>query len=84
MSVIAAADEDIQAGKHTRLSDVLYLCTLPDSDVPSDEKESLKNELMEGIKKYSEYFNKAGRRVKAAIGAQRKNDLDTLIWTISF
>ena len=56
MSVIAAADEDVQAGKHTRLSDLLYLCALPDDVVSSDEKKTLRKELMEGIEKYSEFL----------------------------
>ena len=35
MSVIAAAAEDLEAGKHTRLSDLHFLSTLSDDLVPA-------------------------------------------------
>ena len=50
MSLIAAAQEDIDAGKHSALPDKLFLLTLDDSIVPAQEKKDIKDQLLDGIK----------------------------------
>jgi hypothetical protein len=56
MSLIAAAQEDIDAGKHSALPDKLFLLTLDDSIVPAQEKKDIKDQLLDGIKTNSKHF----------------------------
>ena len=56
MSLIAASQEDIDAGKHAALADLHFLLTLNDSIVTPAEKQTTKDQLLEGIKKNSRCF----------------------------
>ena len=53
MSVIAAAEEDVKAGEHMHLSEVRFLLRCP--SVSEEEKASLKEELLAGVRKYGTY-----------------------------
>ncbi len=69
MSLVAAAEEDLKAGRHMALADKRFLLQRPDSIVPPDEKIKLKRELMDGIKEnnmsvfYEECCSKLGWNV---------------------
>lgn len=69
MSLVAAAEEDLKAGRHMALADKRFLLQRPDSIVPPDEKVKLKQELMDGIKEnnmsvfYEECCSKLGWNV---------------------
>eukprot|EP00949_MAST-11_sp_MAST-11-sp1_P003390 g3390.t1 len=51
MSLVAAAPEDVKMGEHMHLADVKFLCGVEGEDVVGEEeKESLRAELLAGIK----------------------------------
>ena len=52
MSVVAAAEEDVNAGKHMRLADLYFLCTLPADALPAEEREAAEKDLKAGIDEY--------------------------------
>ena len=72
MSLIAASQEDIDAGKHAALADLHFLLTLNDSIVTPAEKQTTKDQLLEGIKKNSRcfviFFNPSFRTTRARQG----------------
>ena len=69
MSLVAAAEEDLKAGRHMALADKLFLLQRPDCIVSAEEKATLKEDIMAGIKEnnmslfYEECCSKLGWKV---------------------
>ena len=78
MSVVAAAPEDVKAGKHMRLSDLKFLCQCDEGIVSAEERKNLKQELVDGIKEnqmscfYEECCSESVLELDSALLAEMK------------